>query len=138
MLKTSAKNPEDVLKKIKTEYEAIDFLEEARANPKIIENFLSSQEARAFAKILSEKKEKEKIVKKTIKIKSFSQTGINDIKSALESAKNVEIRYLGSSKFSISSKGKDFKDANNKVQSAIEQVKNKAHERKLIFESEEK
>lgn len=68
-------------------------------------------------------------------IKSFSQNGINDIKSSLEAAKDVEIRYLGSSKFSVSAKGKDFKEAANKVQSAIEQIKNKSKEKKILFES---
>ncbi len=138
MLKSSTKNPEEILKKIKQEYEARDFLEEAKINPEITEKFFPKAEAQAFTKILSEKKEKEKIVKKTISIKSLSSSGINDIKEALQLPKNVEIRYLGSSKFSISSKGKDFKEANHQVQTALEQIKSRAKEKKLIFESEEK
>ncbi|MEM4259153.1 MAG: S1 RNA-binding domain-containing protein [Candidatus Pacearchaeota archaeon] len=134
MLKSVVKNPEEILKKIKQEYEARDFLEEAKINPKIIEKFFPKLEAEAFAKILSEKKEKEKVVKKNITIKSFSSAGINDIKEVLRVPKNVEISYLGSSKFAISSKGKDFKEANYKVQTAIEQIKNKAKEKKIIFE----
>lgn len=138
MLKASTKKPEEIFKKIRESYEAPDFLEEARSNPSIIEKFIPKSEAPTFTKILSEKKEKEKIIKKNISIKSFSPTGINDIKSALQSAKSVEIKYLGSSKFSISSKAKDFKQANNQVLAAIEQIKNKAKEKKLLFESDEK
>ncbi len=138
MLKASTKKPEEILKKIKQSEDIIEFLEQAKANPKSAEAFMPKSEAEAFTKILAEKKEKEKIVKKTITIKSLSSSGINDIKSSLESAKDVEIRYLGSSKFSISSKGKDFKQAANKVLSAIETMKNKAKEKKLLFECEEK
>jgi translation initiation factor 2 alpha subunit (eIF-2alpha) len=138
MLKASTKKPEEILKKIKQSADILEFLEEARSNPQAAEKFMPKSEAQAFTKILSEKKEKEKIVKKTISIKSFSSSGVNDIKSALEVPKEIEIRYLGSSKFSLSSKGKDFKEANNKVLSAIETIKNKAKEKKLLFESEEK
>lgn len=138
MLKTSTKNPEEILKKIKEEYEAQDFLEEAKENQGIIEKFMPKAEVQAFAKILAEKKEKEKTTKKIITIKSISQSGIKDIKETLQEAKDVEIRYLGSSKFSIFAKAKDFKEANQKIQNAIEQIKAKAKEKKLVFETEEK
>jgi translation initiation factor 2 alpha subunit (eIF-2alpha) len=138
MLRTSAKKPEEILKKIKQSEDILEFLEEAKANPQIAEKYMPKSEAIAFTKILSEKKDKEKAVKKVLAIKSLSSSGIDEIKSALECPKDVEIRYLGSSKFSLSAKGKDFKEANNKVLSAIEQIKNKAREKKLLFECEEK
>src|SRR3990172_6845916 len=53
MLKASVKNPEEVFKKIRDAYEALDFLEEARSSPQIIESFLPKSEAQAFAKILA-------------------------------------------------------------------------------------
>lgn len=138
MLKASVKKPEEILKKIKENYEPIDFLEEAKTDLKIIEKFLSKAEAAAFSKILAEKKEKEKITKKTIVLKSFSPSGLNDIKSSLQTSSDIDIRYLGSSKFSISAKGADFKEASNKVLKAIDEIRNRAKEKKLIFESEEK
>jgi len=138
MLKVSVKKYEEVLNKIKESYDAKDFLEEARANPSLVEKFIPKAEVVAFTKILLEKKEKDKEVKTKITIKSISPSGIKDIKSVLEETKNVEISYLGSSKFSISAKGKDFKEANQKIQNAIDKIKSKVKEKKLIFESEEK
>jgi translation initiation factor 2 alpha subunit (eIF-2alpha) len=138
MLKAATKKPEEILKKIKEVYEAKDFIEEARTTPQIAEKFMPKSEAQTFTKILSEKKEKEKIVKKNIAIKSFSSAGINDLKEVLSTAKNVDVTYLGSSKFSISAKGKDFKQANHHVLTAIEQIKNKAKEKKILFDSDEK
>ena len=99
MLKASVKNPEEVFKKIRDAYEALDFLEEARSSQQIIERFLPKSEAQAFAKILAEKKEKEKIVKKTIEIKSFSPSGLEDIKLVLQAPADIGVKYLGSSKF---------------------------------------
>lgn len=138
MLKASTKKPEEILKKIKESTDAKEFIEDARANPKIAENFMPKSEAQTFIKILSEKKEKEKIAKKNITIKSFAAAGINEIKEVLSAAKNVDISYLGSSRFSVSASAKDFKQANHHVQSAIEQIKNKAKEKKLLFDSDEK
>ncbi len=138
MLKASTKKPEEILKKIKENLGVLEFLEEAKANPQNVEKFLPKAEAQTLVKILSEKKDKEKEAKKIISVKSLSESGINDIKSFLQLAKDVEIRYLGSSKFSISSTGKNFKEANHKVLQAIEIMKNKYKERKIIFECEEK
>jgi len=138
MLKASVKKPDEIFKKIIESYDAIDFLEEARSNPKIIDKFIPKSELQSFSKIFAEKKEKEKQAKKSIIIKSFSSRGIEDIKLVLKDLKDVEISYLGSSKFSISAKAKDFKQANSQVQAAIEQIRKKAKENKLFFDAEEK
>lgn len=138
MLKTTSKKPQEILNKIKQEYDALEFLEQARISSQIVEKFMPKSEAQAFSKILADKKEKEKEAKKNITIKSLSDSGIVEIKNILQSVKEVNIHYLGSSKFSVNAKAKDFKDANTKVQIAIEQIKNKAKEKKLIFESEDK
>jgi translation initiation factor 2 alpha subunit (eIF-2alpha) len=138
MLKASVKKPEEVFVKIKESYDAIEFLEEIKSNPAIIEKFISKSEIPAFTKVFAEKKEKEKEVKKKIILKAISSTGIKEMKEVLQEAKNVEISYLGNSKFSIFAKAKDFKEANQKIQTAIEKIKSKAKEKKLAFEAEEK
>jgi len=138
MLKASLKKPEEIFKKIKEKYGAREFLEEARSDPSLLEKVIPKSEIEAFSKILAEKKEKEKIVKKTITLKSFSSSGIKEIKELLQIVKGVEMSYLGSSKFMIAAKAKDFKEANIQVQNAIEKIRNNAREKKLIFEAEEK
>ena len=125
MLKTSVKNPKSVLEKIKSEYDILDFFDEVRENPKILEKFVSQKEAQALEKILSEKKEKEKIVKKVLTLRSSSASGLEDIKSIL-SIENVKIHYLGSSKFSVETSGKDFKSAEHKISEALEEIEKRA------------
>jgi len=137
MLKVLSKDYQNILDKIKEKYEPGQFLEEARENPKIISNFFKDEEAKKFTSILSERKEKEKIAKKTIIVKSHSDSGINDIKSILET-KEADIRYLGSSKFMISIKAKDFKEGNLKLSSLLQKMEENAKKKKIFFEIKEK
>ena len=137
MLKTIIKEPEKIIGKIKQEYEIPDFIEEARENPKILNKFLNKTEAERLSKLLEEKKEKPKTVKKILLLKTTSPTGIEDIKSILET-KNTKISYLGSSKFSISTSGKDFKEANSRMDSALEKIEEQAKSRHAHLEIKEK
>jgi translation initiation factor 2 alpha subunit (eIF-2alpha) len=137
MLKAITKNPQQIIDKIKEKYELWDFYDQARESPQILENFLKKSEADVIIKLLQDKKEKEKVVKKIIIIKSFSETGLFDIKEILK-IKNADIRYLGSSKFSVEATAKDFKEAEHSVDKVIQQIETKAREKKAIFEAKEK
>jgi len=126
------KTPE-ILEKISEKYELADFLDEARENPSLIQKFVSKQEAETIEKMFAEKKEKDKEVTKKIKLTSASSSGLEDIKSALD-IKETPITYLGSSKFLIKATGKDFKTCNNKIESALNEIKEKAKSKKIVFE----
>ncbi|MDP4039025.1 MAG: hypothetical protein Q8P57_00370 [Candidatus Pacearchaeota archaeon] len=132
------KTPE-VLKKIKEHYELSDFLDEARENPEIIEKFVPKSFFPALIKILSEKKEKDKSVKKTIILKSLSESGIKDIKKILSTKdENTQIHYLGSSKFEIKTTAKDYKTANHSLDNLINYIKENAKKLHMQMEIKEK
>ena len=137
MLKSIVSDPDKIIEEIKKSYEIPEFLEEAKSNPKVIEKFLSKKESEALEKILSEKKEKEKIVKRTISLSSSSPQGVKEIKEIL-SVKEAEIHYLGSSKFSISVSGLNFKEANQKLESILQKIEKEAKQKKAIIEIKEK
>lgn len=136
MLKAVVKNPQEILEKIKLKYEAHEFLESVKEDIKTAEEFLSKEIAQAFKKILSEKKEKQKEVKKEIVLKSFSPEGVKDIKDILSapSAKGIDIKYLGSSKFSLSASAKDPKTADHKIQLALKEIESRAKAKKMVLE----
>ncbi|MCX8158915.1 MAG: S1 RNA-binding domain-containing protein [Candidatus Pacearchaeota archaeon] len=134
LLKSIIKNPEQIIEKIKKSFSLAEFFDNAKENPKIIEEYLPKDKAQELSKLITEKKEKEKIAKQTIMLKSLTQSGINDIKSILTPIKNVDISYLGSSKFSLIATAKDFKEANSKILQAIETIKTKAKEKHILFE----
>jgi len=137
VLKNVVKDPESVIKKIKEKYQLIDFISGIKEDPKISSEFLNKEESEKLNKILSEKKEKAKEAKRIFSLRSDSDSGLIDLKVILN-AKEVDISYLGSSQFSISSQGKDFKEANHKIDLALEGIKTKAKEKKAFFELKEK
>lgn len=138
MLKSIVKSPDKSIAAIKEKMSIADLLFQIKENPKILSDFFSKEEAEKIKKFLSEKKEKEKEAKKTFILKSDSPSGIKDIKETLSIEKNTAIAYLGSSQFSISCKGKDFKEANQLCISQFEAIKEKAKSKKCFFELKEK
>lgn len=137
LLKTIVKTPEHIIQNIKKEYDLTNFLEKIKEDASLLEKFLKKQEAQQLSKVLAEKKEKEKEVKKIFILKSFSESGVDDIKKILE-INDINIRYLGSSQFRISTTGKNFKEAEHKVSSALTEIESRAKEKKAIFELKEK
>ncbi len=137
MLNAIIKNPESVIGKIKKEYNLIDFFEQAKENPALLKKFFTKEETEKLLKILIEKLEKEKIVKKIFRLSSSSSIGLSTIKKILLEIP-ARIKYLGSSQFSIEIQAKDFKDANKKILSALEQIRHKAKEAHALFEIVEK
>jgi len=139
ILKTIAPDYQDILNSIKKEYELWDFVERIKESPSLLEKFISKDKAGRLVKILSEKREKDKIVKKIFILKSppLQESGVGEIKDSLRQ-KDVVIHYLGSSQFSVSSVGKNFKEAEHRVSAAIREIENRAKLKKLYFEMKEK
>ena len=127
----------EIIKKIKEKYELSDFLDEARENQNILKKFFTPKQTSELEKIFSERKEKEKSVKREIKISSSSESGLYDIKNTLNFDK-ISISYLGSSKFSISVTDKDYKAANYRLEEILEQIKNNAKKYNVKLEVKEK
>ncbi len=124
---------EETLGKIKEKYELAELMDLARENPKVMEKFVNKENMVILEKIFAEKKEKEKEVKKTIFIKSMSESGLQDIQNVL-STTEAHIHYLGSSRFSISVKNADFKKANTQLDALIKTMAEKAKKLKIEFE----
>jgi len=115
----------EIFKKIKSSYDIPEFIESSKKDIKLLENFMSKEESKKIFKIITEKKETEKQVKKTISLKTKSPSGIKEIKKILDS-KGVQIKYKGSSNFTISAKANDFKIANQILEKALNEIKEKA------------
>lgn len=126
---------EAALEKIAKDHELSEFFDMVKKDAKLIEKYVSKDEAQKLVESISEKKDKEKEVKKTILVKSNSPDGLLRIRNAL-AQKDVEISYLGSSKFLVRIKDTDFKKANARLDAAIAQLTEKAKAQQLIFEVE--
>lgn len=125
MLKKIIKSPERAIEEIKLKHKLSDFIDLLKEDVKQLEKFFSKTESKLLEKILAERAEKKKTVKKTFTLKSLSPSGLLDIKEILD-IKEVKINYLGSSKFSIEASADNFKEANQKISEALKQIEEKA------------
>lgn len=133
LLKSLIKDPESAISEIKKNYELWDFSDKIKENPELVKKVFSKEDAAALEKALAEKRDTEKIAKETILVLSESESGISDIKHILD-VPNVEVKYLGSSKFSVIGKGIEFKEAKTKITKAIELIEKRAKDKKANFE----
>jgi translation initiation factor 2 alpha subunit (eIF-2alpha) len=131
MLKVAGEEPEKVIEKIKEHNSIVDFIEEAREDVKVLEKYLNKVNAEKVFKILAEKEGREKVVEKRISLKSDGESGVNDIREILDV--DAEVHYLGSSKFSVSVKGKDFRGANEKMEEVLEEIEKRAEKKGAVF-----
>lgn len=127
---------DQTLEKMSKEHDIAELLDKARENPNVLEKYVTKTQMETLAKILSEKREKEKEIKKTITAKTQGEAGLYDIQSVLTTDK-AEIRYLGSSKFSIQVKDKEFKTANAKLNAVLEEIKARAKKKHVLLEVKE-
>lgn len=132
MLKTVVGEPKKIVEKIKNEYDILDFFKSVQENPRIFEKFLSLKDAEKIVKLFSDKKEKEKTVEKNFSLKSLGGDGVEDIKKILDV--DADVHYLGSSKFFILVKGRDFKEADNKMEGILKEIGKRAKEKGAVFE----
>ena len=135
IFKTFTKEPEKKIKDIKAKYTVLEFIEESRKNKKMLEEFFTKPEVEKLIPLLEEKETREKEVKKVFTLKSLSSNGIEDIKSILTpESKKADIKYLGSSQFSITVKALDFKEANITLNEITSRINTNAKSKKLAFE----
>jgi len=132
MLKVVKEDADKIIEKIKEEYDLLEFLDAASEGPKILEKFLSKENAKKVFEILSERITKEKSVERRVVIKTVSESGVKDIQEILDV--DAEIRYLGSSSFSIRISGREFKEVNGKIEEILEELEERAKEKKALFE----
>ncbi len=122
-----------IVEKIKKENDVVDIVNNLRNNPQPLKEYLTAPQFEILKKQLSEKKEKDKEVKRKISIKSDSKSGIKDIKSILDT-KEADIFYLGSSQFMVTVKAKDYKQANSQMEKILASIKEKSKTHKAQLE----
>lgn len=134
ILKSIAKNGEEISKKIKEKEKSLnDFFEKAKENPKILEGYLNKEELEKLLEILKERKEKEISVKKEFKMSSIQENGLILIKDILAPYKG-EVIYLAAGRYLIKVIGNSYKEANHKLEKILEEIEKKAKSLHVQFE----
>lgn len=129
-------NTDQTIAQVAETHDLADFLDQIKEDTKKAEKFLTKPQLELLTKALAEKQDKFREARKIAIIKTQSETGLLDIQEIL-SKTNADIHYLGSSRFSISIKDKDIKQANNKLATILEEIKERAKKHKAFCEIKE-
>jgi len=133
ILKLVGEEPEKLISVIKKDYDISDFFEKMQSDSSILEKYLNKEKARKVSQAICEKVLKERKVSSKIILRSFAEEGILHIKEVLD-LPNAEVHYLGSSVFSVAFKGKEFKEAKNNLNVALQEIERRAKAKKVVFE----
>lgn len=131
-LKSLLQNSEEIIAKIKEKSSLTDLFEQAKEDPRLLEGLMVKEKIDKLLKILEEKKEKEISVKKRFSLSSQAEDGMTKIKKILPE----EATYIAAGKFSITIKDKNYKDANTKLNSLLQEIEEKAKKENCLFSLE--
>lgn len=136
ILKEKAK---EVEAKIISGYKTLSyFVDKARENPRLIEDYFPKEFHEQIKKVI-QKKQKEVEAKKIIKIKCLANDGIIRIKKILEvTDPKMKITYIAAGTFQIEVKSENYKDANHKLEQFIQNIEKQAKSNQCEFSVEEK
>ncbi len=115
---------EETARKIKEKYALINFLENAKENALLLDEFFSKEEKEKLLELIKEKiKKKIAIAKARISLRSDAANGIEMIKNALHFDNiKIKISYIGAPYYSVSVEASDYKEANKLLQETTGEI----------------
>jgi len=113
------------------------FLQKSKDNQEILEKYFTKDQIERITKILNEKKEKFKEIKKEFKLVCKKENGVEIIKNILLPYEQ-NISYLGAGKFIISKKASDYKNAEKEINNILQEIEKNAEKEKCELEIFEK
>lgn len=122
----------EIIEKIKKEKSLIEFFEEACERPEILKKFFTKEEAEKLIKILKEKKEKLKEVKKEFLLKCMESDGIERIKKILLPY-GENITYIAAGRFRLVIKKNTYKEAEKECEKILKEIEEKAKKENCEF-----
>lgn len=139
---------EETAEKIKKESNSLnEFFQNCKESPDRLKAYLTAEQAERVCKILSEKKEKKVEIRKEFTLKSNHPDGIKRIKRILDAGAsngagnergNESIKYIAANRFVLSATAKNFKEANTKISSIINEIEKRAKQEQCEFSLKEK
>ena len=116
-----------------------DFINEARADEKLIQRYIPKKYQESIKKI-TEKKKKNEGLKQSIKIKCMEDDGIKKIKKIFDiKDDNLSITYISAGNFKLKLTVEDFKQGKKRMTEILEELTKRAKESNCeFFATEEK
>lgn len=122
---------EVALEEIRKENPLIEFLEKAKEDLKILEKYFNKEQIKSLEKVLQDKEDKIKEIKREFTLSCNEPDGVIEIKSIL---KNYEgIAYLGNSKFVVKRSSKDLKKLDGEITEMFNIIEKSSKKNKCEF-----
>ena len=117
------KDAEKTLEAIQEHERLFDFLEEAKEDPKKLEEIVGKDSANKILEIIKTQKKKSVRIKREITLKTTEPNGLELIKNILEAIKDIEIKYASGGKYLLKIESQNPKEADKKLEIVIEDIK---------------
>lgn len=128
---------EEIIDKIKKKEKIYDFLQEAKENPKILENFVG-KDSEKILEILKSQKQRKATIKKEISLTTTKPNGIESIKEILMNVKDAEIKYISAGRYSIKTESVNAKTADHKLKEILSNIEKASKQKEIDFIIKEK
>jgi translation initiation factor 2 alpha subunit (eIF-2alpha) len=132
-----------VLSSIKEgENNLIDFLENSKEKPELLEKYMQKEQAEKIISILKEKKSKETLLSRKFSLLSKAANGMVLVKNVIVQAsneinsENFEVSYIAAGKYFAKLKTKDPKQADQQLRKFIENMETFAKKNNCEFKEE--
>jgi len=118
---------QDVIETISKSSKIYDFLNEAKENPKNLEELIGKEDAKKVLEIINAQQKNRKIIlKKEIFLTTTDPNGIEIIKKLLSKIKETEIRYIAAGKYVLKTESDDAKKADHKLRDILVEIEKDA------------
>lgn len=117
---------EQTIKEISKKQRLYEFFEEAKINPKRLEEFMGKEQAKKISYILNEQKQKRFKIKKEISLSTIKSNGLELIKNIFTNIKNAEVKYISAGHYSLSAESRDIKDADTILENILSEIEKNA------------
>lgn len=128
----------EAIGKISEKQRLYEFFEEARANPKELEEFMNKEQAKKIQDILNTQKQKRFELKKEIFLATAKPNGLELLKNIFAEVKNAEVKYISAGHYSLSAESSDIKNADNTLKEILSGIEKNAKKSGMEFSILEK
>jgi len=128
-----------VVEKINEDYDLVDFFEEVRGDSSLLGKYVGKKDEEKILKILENKKEKLKEIKKKFVLSNKGSDGVSVVKDILESSckgSKCEVSYIAAGKYRLGIRGEDFKEIKGEVSKVMDGIEKRARKKGCEFEIE--
>ncbi len=117
---------QSTIESIEKEERFYEFIEEIKENPKKLDKFVNSSDAKKILEIINSQKQKISTAKKEINFTISSPEGLDLIKEILGKAKNKDIvvKYISAGKYSLKKESENLKRADQDLRVYAEEIEN--------------